>query len=465
MVEGKLRELERDPANVQLVIKEISGGLQRLELHDEGGAFLEVSVPGECPTLAPVSSCPSLASSRESVLDEPTDTGLHETLENANAEICSLGQLSEKQRLAILECKCLLSDTEEKATELALKNQQLTKLLAETEEKATELALKSQQLTKLLAETEARETELALENQQLTQSLAGTEEKMTKLVLECEELRKHCSGSEVECRKCELLQAKVRVKELWKDICDQIREFDYALWERDKELEYLRKQTGMKSAVTMSLATEQIVLSGHSSGATNVSRLLPSSTVDLHRDILLPNQTVPVLPKHVTTAVDKPASNGVTTSSKLLEQSHMPPTMESGQPVQVPSSFVLPSVSFHTGLPSMVSGNPARTVSTMMPHVWNVPCAGLHMSTAVSSSPSVTQAGLPVSLSDTSVQHRGKAPPIDTSTGEDAETCFDDWLPTLERAAAWNNWTDSETLMQLAGYLRGRALLEWNFMS
>ena len=31
MVEGKLRELERDPANVQLVIKEISNGLQRLE--------------------------------------------------------------------------------------------------------------------------------------------------------------------------------------------------------------------------------------------------------------------------------------------------------------------------------------------------------------------------------------------------------------------------------------------------
>ena len=87
------------------------------------------------------------------------------------------------------------------------------------------------------------------------------------------------------------------------------------------------------------------------------------------------------------------------------------------------------------------------------------------MSTAISSSPSVTQAALPVSLSDTSMQHRGKAPPIDTFTWEDAETRFDDWLPTLERAAAWNNWTDSEALMQLAGYLCGRALLEWNLMS
>ena len=193
---------------MQLVIKEISGRLQKLELHDEGGAFLEISVPDERPTLTSVNSCPSLASSRESMLDEPTDTGLHETLENANAEICSLRQLSEKQRLAIMECKCLLSDTEEKVTELALKNQQLAKLLAETE---------------------ARETELVLENQQLTESLAGTEEKMTKLVLECEQLREHSSGSEVERLKRELLQAKVRVKELWKDMCDQIREFDYAL--------------------------------------------------------------------------------------------------------------------------------------------------------------------------------------------------------------------------------------------
>ena len=58
MVEGELKELERDPANVQLVIKEISSGLQRLEQHDEGGAFLEVSVPGERPTFAPASSCP-----------------------------------------------------------------------------------------------------------------------------------------------------------------------------------------------------------------------------------------------------------------------------------------------------------------------------------------------------------------------------------------------------------------------
>ena len=37
MVEGKLRELKHDPADVQLVIKELLSGLQKLELHDENG--------------------------------------------------------------------------------------------------------------------------------------------------------------------------------------------------------------------------------------------------------------------------------------------------------------------------------------------------------------------------------------------------------------------------------------------
>ena len=37
---------------------------------------------------------------------------------------------------------------------------------------------------------------------------------------------------------------------------------------------------------------------------------------------------------------------------------------------------------------------------------------------------------------------------------------FDNWIPILEQAASWNGWTEEESLMQLAGHLRGRALLE-----
>ena len=59
----------------------------------------------------------------------------------------------------------------------------------------------------------------------------------------------------------------------------------------------------------------------------------------------------------------------------------------------------------------------------------------------------------------------GKAPPIDTFTGENPDTLWEDWLPTFERAAHWNHWTEEEKLLQLAGYLRKKALQEWNLMS
>ena len=41
----------------------------------------------------------------------------------------------------------------------------------------------------------------------------------------------------------------------------------------------------------------------------------------------------------------------------------------------------------------------------------------------------------PVDTTGTRVTRRGKAPPVDPFTGEDAETTLDDWLPSLQRAA------------------------------
>ena len=56
---------------------------------------------------------------------------------------------------------------------------------------------------------------------------------------------------------------------------------------------------------------------------------------------------------------------------------------------------------------------------------------------------------------------RGKAPPLDCFSGENPEITFEDWLPSLERVARWNEWPEEDTLLQLAGHLRGRALQEW----
>eukprot|EP00731_Ephydatia_muelleri_P016088 Em0009g512a len=59
----------------------------------------------------------------------------------------------------------------------------------------------------------------------------------------------------------------------------------------------------------------------------------------------------------------------------------------------------------------------------------------------------------------------GKAPPIDSFSGDCYEVQLDDWLPSLERAAEWNRWSPEEKLMQLAGHLRGKALQEWTLIS
>jgi len=40
---------------------------------------------------------------------------------------------------------------------------------------------------------------------------------------------------------------------------------------------------------------------------------------------------------------------------------------------------------------------------------------------------------------------------------------FDDWIPALETAATWNNWTENE-IVQLADHLQGRVLEECNLI-
>lgn len=62
--------------------------------------------------------------------------------------------------------------------------------------------------------------------------------------------------------------------------------------------------------------------------------------------------------------------------------------------------------------------------------------------------------GVTVGVAGSSTR-RGKAPPVDSFSAENPETQFEDWLPTLRRAADWNGWSDEESLIQLAGHLRG----------
>lgn len=59
----------------------------------------------------------------------------------------------------------------------------------------------------------------------------------------------------------------------------------------------------------------------------------------------------------------------------------------------------------------------------------------------------------------------GKAPPVDPYNGESYEVQLHDWLPSLEKAAEWNRWSEEEKFMQLAGHLREKALQESTLIS
>ena len=59
---------------------------------------------------------------------------------------------------------------------------------------------------------------------------------------------------------------------------------------------------------------------------------------------------------------------------------------------------------------------------------------------------------------------KGKAPPVDPFSSEGSDLLFEEWLPSFERMATWNDRIDAEKMIQLAGYLRGKALQEWSLL-
>ncbi len=73
----------------------------------------------------------------------------------------------------------------------------------------------------------------------------------------------------------------------------------------------------------------------------------------------------------------------------------------------------------------------------------------------------VTTGGIAPVERTVSGARRGRAPPVDPYSGEDECVRLDDWLPALTQASTWNQWTEEDQLIQLAGHLRGRALQEW----
>ena len=245
MVEEKLRELECVPENVQLVVEVDSECSECLQLQDETGTFFKTATPtcSKASTPAEVQeSCSLLTSSHGSHPEQSTDIGLlnqeppESTVTETNTGAHSLQQLTGEQKLTTMNYQQLLSDAEERSAELLAKIQQLTTALTDSEERLANLASKNEQLMYQVTAY----SELSIANQQLTVTLAEANERMEKLASENEKLQHKLADSEE--LKQELLQGQNCIKELWKKNCEQAKEFDLIIWEKDKELESLKKQ-------------------------------------------------------------------------------------------------------------------------------------------------------------------------------------------------------------------------------
>ncbi|XP_065908993.1 uncharacterized protein [Dysidea avara] len=342
---------------------------------------------------------------------------------------------------------------------------------------------------------------LAIELTQLRNLLQVREEESGALSAKLELMR-----GEIDDLKAELSIAQDRILELWQENCEQLIQYDNAMSEKDKELQLLREQLQVRElelarlklsslerpeilSDTAKLLKEESVslLDGKSvSFPTGIARdnlpggglqrspdvnftcyptTMASTTPEQHR-----GQTfVPVAPLTTTTTTSLPLGHVTTTSADILPVTTRAATSNPfQQPWPLPTSCI-PTTTQGQLNKRERSGFLGSAYEQSLPstgqEVTNISAS---LSDALSVSRPINSIGIancskPATDSQT-YSRRGKAPPIDPFNAEEVTVTFEDWLLTLERAAQWNEWTTEESLMQLAGYLRGRAAQQWKLL-
>ena len=236
--------------------------------------------------------------------------------------------------------------------------------------------------------------------------LAQEQETVASLQAElakCKEREHEDLAAEVESLNLQLEEQRKKNKRMWRLQCAQSREQEDMIAQQQREIERLKGTCDRGEAPP----TVESIPPGSDSDGTPSRLEVP----DLHGPVVTPPATSCQVPQQ---AISLPS----------------PPVP--GEP-----SAILP--------PRVVQpASPATTLATPPSSGRTVPASATH---APASS------------------RKGKAPPFDTFSGEDPEIRLDDWVPSLQRASAWNGWTEEEELIQLAGSLRGRALREWTMLA
>ena len=280
-----------------------------------------------------------------------------------------------------------------------------------------------------------------------------------EMALEAEQTTTRTLTEEVRCLNERLRQERERAKHVWALSCDQLRSLDeecgkYVSEYNDKchEIELLRNRVHELERVVMRPVSRMPVSETH---VSNQHEAMPIRLKGA------PNPAHPPVPELVT-----------------LREPSITPSVErrisftpNAEPVHTLTTHTQSSTTPRVGrkisfTPSTV--HTPRTECTTSPDVGSTsatstpPRACPGESSVVVGTRKSAHSG---EVTKEPARRSGKAPPVDPLTGEDQEVRFEDWLPTLERAASWNRWTSEEQLIQLAGHLRGKALQEWNLMN
>ena len=256
---------------------------------------------------------------------------------------------------------------------------------------------------------------------------------------EVERVRREMAA-EIELLRAQLKKEKERAKKLWALNCKRMAEQENLLVEKDMEIEELRVRL-------VDYSVHGGTVGGHEESTPTVgterSAVLPVTTaMGFGSAVLTPPTTVSTPPPAVLTP-------STTVSTPPSAVSTLPTTMTPPISVETPPAS--------TVLATAMSG-PRLASSTLST------AARVFVPSVVTTSGTGSDGNVATPSTSTRTSRKGRAPPIDQYTGEDADVRFDDWLPSLRRAANWNCWTESEQLMQLAGHLRGRASQEWGLL-
>ena len=317
------------------------------------------------------------------------------------------------------------------------------------------------EVTQLREEMERLQREAQMEVERVQQvASAELEAAQREKTAEVERVRREMAA-EIELLRAQLKKEKERAKKLWALNCKRMAEQENLLVEKDMEIEELRVRlvdysvhggtVGGNEESTPTVGTERsAVLPVTTAIGFGSAVLAPSTTVSTSPPaVLTPSTTVLTPPTTVSTPPPAVLTPSTTVSTPPSAVSTLPTTMT--PPISVVTPLASTVLATATSGPRLASSTLSTAARVFVPSV-------------VSTSGTGSDGNVATPSTSTRTSRKGRAPPIDQYTGEDADVRFDDWLPYLRRAADWNCWTESEQLMQLAGHLRGRASQEWGLL-